>query len=126
MINQLFRYKPDRDLTIKIINIIGFENLYNNKKIFKSDLIKKNIVVNFNNIIEEVKKNYITCKSFYCNNLNEKKCITIARQHLKTIGHDIISETVYIDNRRFITYRIVQQKVKKNIQNKLEYTISFS
>lgn len=126
MINQLFHTKPDIDLITEIINILGFETIYSNNKIFKKDLEQSNIVVKFSNIKERIKENYITCKENYCENLNVKKCVTIARQHLKTVGYDIISELIYIEGIRYITYRIVQQKIKKNIKNKLEFNICFS
>jgi hypothetical protein len=126
MINQLFHTKPDESLVLEIINILGFESIYSNKKVFKKDLELSNIVVDFSNIINKIKENYINCKQNYCDNLNVKKCVTIARQHLKTVGYDIISEIIYIEGTRYITYRIVQQKIKKNIKNKLEFNISFS
>jgi hypothetical protein len=126
MINQLFHTQPDNELILKIINILGFESIYSNKKVFKRDLELTNIVSQFSNIIDEIRENYIYCKEKCCDNLNVKKCVTIARQHLKTIGYDIISEFVYIDSIRHITYRIVQQKLKKNIKNKLEFNICFS
>jgi hypothetical protein len=126
MINQLFHTKPDIELINEIINILGFDSIYSNKKIFKKDLEHTNIVISFDNIKDKIKENYISCKENYCENLNVKKCVTIARQHLKTIGYDIISEIVYIEGIRHITYRIVQQKIKKNIKNKLEFNISFS
>jgi hypothetical protein len=126
MINQLFHTKPDESLILEIINILGFESIYSNKKVFKKDLECSNVVVDFSNIIDKIKENYISCKQNYCENLNVKKCVTITRQHLKTVGYDIISEIIYIEGTRHITYRIVQQKLKKNIKNKLEFNISFS
>lgn len=126
MINQLFHTIPDEDLIFKIINILGFDSIYTNKKRFKKDLEKENIVIKFNEIIDNIKDNYISCKKKYCDNLNVKKCITIARQHLKIIKYDIISELVYIEGIRYITYRIIQYKIKKNIKKKLEFNISFS
>jgi hypothetical protein len=126
MINQLFHTKPEIGLITEIINILGFETIYSNNKIFKKDLEQSNIVIKFSNIKERIKENYISCKEHYCENLNVKKCVTIARQHLKTIGYDIISELIYIEGIRYITYRIIQQKIKKNIKNKLEFNICFS
>lgn len=125
MINQLFLYQPDINIINKIINMIGFESLYSNKKIFKCDLDKNNIVVKFKLCIDEIKNNYIECKRNYCNDLTAAKCITIAKQHLKTLNYDLLSEIVYINGKRYITYRIIQSKMKKNIKNKLAYTISF-
>ena len=126
MINQLFIYNPDIKLIEKIINIIGFDSLYTNKKIFKHDLELNNITTKFNLIINDIKNNYIACKQKYCDNLNINKCITITRQHLKTIKYDLLSEISYIDGKRYITYRIIQAKLKKNIKNKLEFNISFN
>jgi hypothetical protein len=126
MINQLFHNKPSFELINKIINIIGFDSIYTNKRIFQNDLKQNNIVLQFNDIIDEIKANYLSCKEDYCNNLNEKKCITITRQHLKTINYDLLSEIAYINSKRHITYRIVQSKIKKNIQKGLEFNISFT
>jgi hypothetical protein len=125
MINQLFNNKPSIQLIEKLINIIGFESIYTNRKVFKNDLEKKNIVVKFNNIINDIKYNYLDCKKKYCDNLTISKCITITKQHLKTINYDIVSEYAYLNSKRYITYRIVKSNIKKNINKKLKFVISF-
>lgn len=125
MINQLFLEQPDLETIYKIINALGFDNLYSNKKIFKSDLDKNNVVTKFSTFINDIKDNYINSKQNFCTGLTSSKCITIARQHLKTIKYDLLSEIVYIAGKRHTTYRILKSSIKKNIKNKLEFTISF-
>ena len=54
-----------------------------------------------NDMIPELQKYYIPCKSKkYLNQLNEKKCITILRQFLKIHNHTLNSKERYIKGKK--------------------------
>jgi hypothetical protein len=125
MISQLFYKKPDTELINKLINIIGYDNIYSNKIIYVSDMEQRNVLSNISNIIEEIKDNYIHCKQKYCEQLTLKKCISLTRQHLKTINYDLISNVYYINSKRERGYRIIPLNQKTFIKNKMEIEIKF-
>lgn len=125
MISQLFYNKPEIELINKLIMFIGYDSLYHNKIIYVSEMEKNNVLQLFNNIIDEIKDNYIPCKKKYCDSLTIKKCISITRQHLKTVNYDMISKIYYINNKRERGYRIVPLNQKKFIKNKMEIEVRF-
>ena len=126
MILQLFYNKPDNDIIMKLIYNLGYPNLYNKKIIYVSELYKNNVLQKFNNMINDIKSNYIPCKKKYCDNLTVKKCINITRQYLKTINYDMISTIYYINNKRDRGYRIIPLSQKKFIKNKMEIEVNFN
>lgn len=125
MISQLFHNKPNTELINTIINIIGYDNIYSNKIIYVSDMEQRNVLSNISNIIEEIKNNYIPCKKKYCTQLTLKRCISITRQHLKTINYDLISNVYYINSKRERGYRIIPLNQKQFIKNKMEIQVKF-
>lgn len=125
MILQLFYDKPHNDIIMKLITSIGYTNLYQKQIIYVSEMEKNSVLQKFNNIINDIKPNYIPCKQKYCTNLTLKKCINITRQHLKTINYDMISNVYYINNKRERGYRIIPLSQKKFIKNKMEIEIKF-
>ena len=100
--NQLFKIIPDEKIILSLLNA------YNLKTILNKGINKK-----INDLKLEITKYYIKCKSkIYLSTLNEKKCITILRQFLKTQNYNIISKEKTKNKIKFSIYRIIQDKNK--------------
>ena len=117
MINQLFLYTPDRNLIMKCINILGFENLNDKKELTKHKLLTLNISTRFQQLITELKQYYLPCKQKkYLVKWTIKSCITITRQLLKTIDYDIYTKEKMVDNIKIVCYKLITKTEKETIK----------
>ena len=112
MKNLLFRISPDIKIINQLLNIFGISNINDNHSFTRKNLIDLKTVDKINNIKDELERYYIPCKSKkYLNNLDEKKCITILRQFLKSYNHTLISKEKYIRSEKMLFYQVIPQQI---------------
>ena len=112
MKNQLFRISPDLKFTEQILQLFGIKEINDNHSFTRINLQDLNTVKNMNEIIDELKKYYLPCKSKkYLNHLNEKKCITILRQFLKIHNYTLISKEKYVKGEKRLFYQVIPQQI---------------
>ena len=74
MKNQLFRISPDLKITEQLLNLFGIKNMEDNHSFTRENLNDLKTVEKMNEMIDELMKYYIPCKSKkYLSELNEKK-----------------------------------------------------
>ncbi len=113
MKNQLFRVSPDVKIITMILNIFGIVDINDNHSFTRKNLIDLKTVEKMDDIKEELNKYYIPCKSRkYLNDLNEKKCITVLRQFLKSYNHTLISKEKYIKSEKMLFYQVIPQQIE--------------
>ena len=111
--NQLFKIIPDEKIILLLLNTYNLQDLNDDRYFTKEDMIHNNTVQKINDLKSELTKYYIKCKSkIYLSTLNEKKCITILRQFLKTQNYNVISKEKTKNKIKFSIYRIIQDKNK--------------
>ena len=111
--NQLFKIIPDEKIILLLLNTYNLKDLNDDRYFTKEDMVHNNTVQKINDLKSELTKYYINCKSkIYLSALNEKKCITILRQFLKTQNYNIISKEKTKNKIKFSIYRIIQDKNK--------------
>jgi len=130
VVNQLFIIKPTQDLILKIINTLGIKDLKDNHEFSLLDMNKIDTVKKIKELETEIKKYYLPCKQkIYLENWNYKTCITIARQFLKTIDYDINSREKFINNKKYLLYKLItrqekeQEKIKREKKTKKKEVI---
>ena len=130
VVNQLFIIKPTQDLILKIINTFGIKDLKDNHEFSLLDMNKIDTVKKIKELETEIKKYYLPCKQkIYLENWNYKTCITIARQFLKTIDYDINSREKFINNKKYLLYKLItrqekeQEKIKREKKTKKKEVI---
>lgn len=121
VLNQLFVVKPTPEIIFKIINFLGLENLDDRNEFTILNMNENETVKKYfqNNI--EINGYYLPCKRKDFKSLTNKNCITIARQFLKTIQYDIVSKEKYINNKKYLQYKLISKQEKEdNIREKKE------
>ena len=119
MKNQLFRVSPDIQFIEKLLNNFGIKDLSDNHSFTKSNLSDLKTVEKMNNMIEELNKYYLPCKSKkYLINLNEKRCITVLRQFLKSQNHTLISKEKYVKNNKSLFYQVIPIQINLSTKNR--------
>jgi hypothetical protein len=113
-IKQLFSEPPPRDLIMKVLNNIGFDDLNDEREISIFDLSDNATKVEMRKLVPDLEEYYIPCKaSIYLRNLTEKKCITICRQLLKIINYTFITREKYIKTKKYTMYKLIPINKKK-------------
>ena len=102
VLNQLFVVKPTSEIILKIINFLGLENLEDRNEFTILDMNENTTIEKYTKNNIEINGYYLPCKRKDFNFLTNKKCITIARQFLKTIQYDIISKEKYFGRKNII------------------------
>jgi hypothetical protein len=130
VVNQLFIIKPTQDLILKIISTFGIKDLKDNHEFSLLDMNNIETVKKLKELEPDIKKYYLPCKQrIYLENWNYKTCITIARQFLKTIDYDINSREKFINNKKYLLYKLItrqekeQDKIKKEKKTKKKEVI---
>ena len=112
MKNQLFRISPDLKITEELLKLFGIKDINDNHSFTRNNLIDLKTVEKMYSIKEEIHKYYIPCKyKKYLTNLNEKKCITVLRQFLKSYNHTLISKEKYIKSEKMLFYQVIPQQI---------------
>lgn len=113
MKNQLFHNSPDLKIITNILNIFGITDLNDNHSFTRKNLIDLKTVDKMNNMVEELREYYIPCKAKkYLVELNEKKCITILRQFLKSYNYTLISKEKYVKSEKMLFYQVIPQQIE--------------
>jgi hypothetical protein len=119
MKNQLFCISPDLKISTKILNLFGISDFNDNHSFTKFNLQELDTVNKMQEIIEDLKKYYIPCKSkIYLINLNEKKCITILRQFLKVHNFTLMSKEKYIKGKKSLFYQVIPLQIDMTIKER--------
>ena len=119
MKNQLFRVSPDIQFIEKLLNNFGIKDLTDNHSFTKHNLLDLRTVEKMNTMINELNKYYLPCKSKkYLSNLNEKKCITVLRQFLKSQNYTLISKEKYVKSEKNLFYQVVPIQINLSTQNR--------
>lgn len=119
MKNQLFRISPDLKISTKLLNLFGISDFSDNHSFTKFNLQELDTVNKMKEIIEDLKKYYIPCKSkIYLINLNEKKCITILRQFLKVHNFTLMSKEKYIKGKKSLFYQVIPLQIDMTIKER--------
>jgi hypothetical protein len=119
MKNQLFRISPDLKFSTKVLNLFGISDFNDNHSFTKFNLKELNTVNKMGEIVEELKKYYLPCKSkLYLLSLNEKKCITILRQLLKVHNYTLMSKEKYIKGKKSLFYQVIPLQIDMTIKER--------
>ena len=122
VLNQLFNYKPSLELVNKIIQKIGLKDIHDNSTFTTLDIDRHNTIINIKIFENEIKDCYIPCKQQkYVNEINNKTIITILRQFLKLHEYDLHSKEKFINNTKYILYKIISKKEKDKIKKTKKY-----
>lgn len=120
VLNQLFIIQPQQDIILKMVKYLGIKDLKDNHEFSILDMNKIDSLKNFKELEHDIKKYYLPCKQkIYLTKWNNKNCITICRQFLKTIDYDISSREKFINNKKYLMYKLItkqekeQEKIKK-------------
>ena len=107
IINQLFRYMPDRNFLIKLLNIYGVRDFSDHFYFIRSDLVELNTLDNIIEIKDELMNYYIPCKAkTYLNDITLKRCIVILRQFLKCHNYNLYSKEKFIKGVKHTIYYV--------------------
>ena len=118
MKNQLFRNIPDLKSINQVIQCFGLKDINDNHSFTKENLVDLKTVSHMNEIIDELKKYYLPCKIKYITDINEKKCITILRQLLKTQNYTLNSNKKYVKGKKSLFYQIIPLDINIQIKNR--------
>ena len=90
--NQLFSCVPELNVVDKLLSYFGLEDGINDKNSFnKLNMKELETVKKIDEYKGELRKYYIPCKArVYLDVIDEKKCITILRQFIKTHGYTLV------------------------------------
>ena len=122
VLSQLFNYKPSLELVNKIIQKIGLKDIHDNSTFTTLDIDRHNTIINIKIFENEIKDCYIPCKQQkYVNEINNKTIITILRQFLKLHEYDLHSKEKFINNTKYILYKIISKKEKDKIKKTKKY-----
>jgi hypothetical protein len=126
--NQLFRILPDLEIISKILETFGLTSLDDTNIITKDTIKGNNTVHKLNEIKGELEKYYLPCKTLYIRNINEKRCIVILRQFIKTHDYTLYSREKRIEGKKVNVYRIIEddkQLLPEQEKNNKPIIISF-
>ena len=128
--NQLFKINPDFKIINSLLEAFGLSDLEDTRYFTKQNMIESQTVTKINALITKLNEYYLPCKSkIYLNHLNEKKCITILRQFIKSFHYKCIGIEKSFNGQKSMTYRLIyndkQQLSPAKSDIKREYIISF-
>ena len=70
-------------------------------------------------MVDELEKYYLPCKAkVYLSDINERKCITILRQFLKSQGYTLISKEKYINKKKLLIYQVIPLQIDIKTDNR--------
>ena len=128
--NQLFKINPDIKIITSLLEAFGLSDLEDTRYFTKQNMIDSLTVTKMNDLMNKLNEYYLPCKSkIYLNHLNEKRCITILRQFIKSFHYKCIAIEKSFNGRKCMTYRLIyndKQQLSPDKSNiKREYIISF-
>ena len=119
-LNQLFVIEPTDKVINKILGFYGLLGLKDRTEFTFIDMDKNKTIDKFNINSKEIGGYFLPCKKPVFKSLTNKKCITIARQFLKTTEHDIVGKEKWIYNKKCIIYKIITKEEHINIKKTKE------
>lgn len=128
--NQLFSCVPELNVVDKLLSYFGLEEGINDKNSFnKLNMKELETVKKVDEYKGELRKYYIPCKArVYLDVIDEKKCITILRQFIKTHGYTLVSCDKSINGNKIKLYRLIEidnSKQLKKSPSQGEILVSF-
>jgi len=128
--NQLFSFVPELNVVDKLLSFFGLEEGINDKNSFnKLNMKELETVKKIDEYKGELRKYYIPCKArVYLDVIDEKKCITILRQFIKTHGYTLVSSDKSINGNKIKLYRLIEidnSKQLKKSPSQGEILVSF-
>jgi len=128
--NQLFSCVPELNVVDKLLSYFGLEEGINDKNSFnKMNMKELETVKKIDEYKGELRKYYIPCKArVYLDVIDEKKCITILRQFIKTHGYTLVSCDKSINGNKIKLYRLIEidnSKQLKKSPSQGEILVSF-
>ena len=128
--NQLFSCVPELNVVDKLLSYFGLEEGINDKNSFnKLNMKELDTVKKIDEYKGELRKYYIPCKArVYLDVIDEKKCITILRQFIKTHGYTLVSSDKSINGTKIKLYRLIEidnSKQLKKSPSQGEILVSF-
>jgi len=135
MINQLFNKQPPNEIILECLCALGFDSFEDTNMISTATMISTRTIDMFKVLIPQLMEFYTRSKhkkylvysttsiSTSTDNANTcdltiKKCITITKQLMKTIGYDLISKEKMVEGNKVLYYRITTSDDKKNMKKK--------
>lgn len=128
--NQLFSCVPELNVVDKLLSYFGLEDGINDKNSFnKLNMKELDTVKKIDEYKGELRKYYIPCKArVYLDVIDERKCITILRQFIKTHGYTLVSSDKSINGNKIKLYRLIEidnSKQLKKSPSQGEILVSF-
>ena len=128
--NQLFSFVPELNIVDKLLSYFGLEEGINDKNSFnKLNMKELETVKKIEGFKGELRKYYIPCKArVYLDVIDEKKCITILRQFIKSHGYTLVSSDKSINGNKIKLYRLIEidnSKQLKKSPSQGEILVSF-
>lgn len=127
--NQLFRIPPELSFIKKVLTLFGLDGLHDTKFFSKESIKDNHICEKILELEDELKYYYLPCKyKVYVRNIDERKCITILRQLLKSHNYTLISKEKYFDGTKMNVYRLIKSDTNIHISSskkELKVTINF-
>jgi hypothetical protein len=116
--NQLFSCVPELNVVDKLLSYFGLEDGINDKNSFnKLNMKELETVKKIDEYKGELRKYYIPCKArVYLDVIDEKKCITILRQFIKTHGYTLVSSDKSINGNKIKLYRLIETDNSKQLK----------
>jgi len=118
VVNQLFTEPPTIEFINKFVSTIGLCDIHDSKVFTFLDMTHHNTIAALKPLHEELIDIYLPCKQNYVTELTHKNIITILRQMLKVLDHDILSKEKFIKGSKYIEYKIVTKYEKENAKIK--------
>ena len=120
MKDQLFKIKPELIFINEFIKIYGLNNITDTNLFTKQNLIDLKTIDAINEMLPELNKYYLPCKSkLFLKNIDEKKCITILRQFLKIHNYNVSTKEKCIKGVKYNFYQIIpfsNNKINTNVK----------
>lgn len=128
--NQLFSCVPELNVVDKLLSYFGLEEgIYDKNSFNKLNMKELETVKKIDEYKGELRKYYIPCKArVYLDVIDEKKCITILRQFIKTHGYTLVSCDKSINGNKIKLYRLIEidnSKQLKKSPSQGEILVSF-
>ena len=118
VVNQLFTEIPSLEFINKFIATINLNDINDRRPFTFLDMIHHNTLTALESLHKELIDIYLPCKRLHVTTLTHKNIITILRQMLKVIDHDIISKEKFIGGVKYLEYNIATKYEKENAKTK--------
>jgi len=124
--NQLFRTIPELSIVEELLSYYGLSTLTDTKSFNMEILRELNTIEKITEYCEELSKYYIPCKAkVYLVNIDEKRCITILKQIIKTHGYTLISSTKSVKGEKMKIYRLIKNDKTDIVKKSTGVIVSF-